>query len=195
MLLRTPQPNSAALRCKISAAVTRIPLGSPPAGAAHREALPFRCRRHAKACERVQAAISTQYSMLQRFGQHISAGPGGGAAVSATADSLLLVLSDACVLREAALSAAAALWMAATLPAAATAPLALEFVRGVVQHRLQGAAAALEAQDSGADMGRSFVQEHWQQQVWAALPYVCADIHSLRWGGEAGESSCGRPVL
>lgn len=116
----------------------------------------------------MQAAISAQYSALQRFGQHISAAPDGSAAVSATADSLLLVLSDACVLREAALSAAAALWMAATLPAAAPAPLALEFVSGMVQHRLAGAAIALEEPASGADAGRSFVREHWEQQVRAA---------------------------
>lgn len=112
----------------------------------------------------MQAAISAQYSSLQRFGQHMCGAPGGGGAVTATADSLLAVLSDACVLREAALSAAAALWTAAALPDAAPTPLAVEFVRGLVQERLGGAQIELEG-GSGAEGGRSFVREHWEQQV------------------------------
>eukprot|EP00892_Ulva_mutabilis_P007743 jgi/Ulvmu1/5340/UM022_0134.1 len=113
--------------------------------------------------EDVQAAISAQYTTLQKFGSDVSSASEGAKAVGLTADSLVLVLSGCCVLREPALSAAAALWSAALLPAAAPAALAAVFVHGLVRERVGSAAVEVTASDEAA-CGNSFVQEHWHEQ-------------------------------
>lgn len=126
----------------------------------------------------MQAAISAQYTTLQRFGEDISSHPDGATAVSRTADGLVLVLSGSCVLREPALSAAAALWTAASLPAAAPAELAAAFVRGLTRDRLAGSTVQLAPAADGS-RGRSFVQEHWTGEVRRPPPPLGRGIKHL----------------